>query len=439
MCDFTSVSRPICIRIISDVYLPGNSAITFLIFFNMSRGNMLLGYSRGKVGDVVFSRRLGEQVARAYNGKPRNANTRGQAAQRSQLSNIVVMYRAAIRLLDHSFTSRKPNQTSYNAFVSRNLGTIPVYVPKAMAAAGGCVVAPYVVSDGTLPSIQTSGMGVETVTNISLGQLTIGNETTIAEFTQTLVSNNANILVGDQLSYISFVQATNPDTGYPQVSVGLYEVTLSLYDTRLLLDIMPSYGCKTVSGYLGHGEKVADGGFCWILSRKDGQGALTCSRQSIIVTSSSVYQQFIGDVAMTKAISSYGANEPAFLLPGASSSSGTVTIPSIASVKIGETSPYLSSALSKFTVPSAGSQVVTIDGSYLSTVEQVTVTINGTTMEASNVVADSETKVTANVTIPDDIAGKGADNISVALNGNVLFTWAKASGGSDDEEEVPFG
>lgn len=400
---------------------------------------MLLGYSRGKVGDVVFSRRLGEQITRAYNGKPKNANTRGQAAQRSQLSNIVVMYRAAIRLLDHSFTSRKPNQTSYNAFVSRNLGTIPVYVPKDMAAAGGCVVAPYIVSDGNLPSIQTSGLGVETVTNIALGQLTIGEGTTIAEFTQALVANNANIQVGDQLSYISFVQATNPDTGYPQVSVGLYEVTLSLYDTSPLLGIMPSYSCKNVSGYLGHGEKVADGGFCWILSRKDGQGALTCSRQSIIVTSASVYQQFIGDTAMTKAISSYGANTPGFLVPGASSSSGTVTIPSIASVRIGNTSPYLSSSLSQFTVPSQGSQVVTIEGSYLSAVEQVSVTINGTAMEGTNVVAESETRVTANVTIPEGIAGKSADTISVAINGNVLFRWAKTSSSGGDEPEVPFG
>lgn len=400
---------------------------------------MLLGYSRGKVGDVVFSRRLGEQVTRAYNGRPKNANTKGQAAQRSQMSNLVVMYRAAIRLLDHSFTSRKPNQTSYNAFVSRNLGAIPVYVPKDMAAAGGCVVAPYVVSDGTLPSIQTSGIGVETVTNIALGQLTIGGETTIAEFSQVLVANNANIQIGDQLSYISFVQSTNPDTGYPQVSVGLYEVTLSLYDTRLLLDIMPSYSCKSVSGYLGHGEKVADGGFCWILSRKDGQGALTCSRQSIIVTSANVYQQFTGDTAMTKAISSYGATVPGFLVPGESSSSGTVTIPSIASVRIGNTSPYLSSSLSQFTVPSQGSQVVTIEGSYLSTVEQVTVTIDGTTMEGTNVVAESETRVTANVTIPEGIASKSAGAISVALNGNVLFRWAKTSSAGGDEPEVPFG
>lgn len=400
---------------------------------------MLLGYSRGKVGDVVFSRRLGEQVTRAYNGKPKNANTRGQAAQRSQMSNLVVMYRAAIRLLDHSFTSRKPNQTSYNAFISRNLGAIPVYVPKDMAAAGGCVVAPYVVSDGTLPSIQTSGMGVETVTNIALGQLSISEETTIAEFTQALVANNANIQVGDQLSYISFVQATNTETGYPQVSVGLYEVTLSLYDSRRLLDIMPAYSCKNVSGYLGHGEKVADGGFCWILSRKDRQGALTCSRQSIIVTSANVYQQFAGDAAMTKAVSSYGANVPGFLVPGESSASGTVTIPSIASVKIGDTSPYISSALSQYTVPPQGAKVVTIEGSHLSTVEQVTVTINSTSMEGSSVVAESETKVTANVTIPEEIAGKSAQTISVALNGNVLFRWEKTSGTGGDEEEVPFG
>lgn len=396
---------------------------------------MLLGYSRGKVGDVVFSRRLGEQITRAYNGKPKNANTRGQATQRSQMSNLIVMYRAGIRLLDHSFTSKKPNQTSYNAFVSRNLGSIPVYVPKDMAAAGGCVVAPYVVSDGILPSIQTSGAGVETITNIALGRLAIGAETTVAEFSQALINNNANIQTGDQLSYVSFVQSTNPATGYPQVSISLYEVTLSLDDARLLLDIMPDYGCKTVNGFLGHGQKVADGGFCWILSRKDAQGALTCSRQSIIVTSESVYQQYIGSAAVSRAVSSYGASVPAFLVPGASSTSGTVTVPSIASVKLEGVKGYISSALNTFTVPAQGSKVLTIEGSYLSTVDAVTVVINGTTMEGAGVTAVSETKITANITIPAGIAGKAAESMSVALNGSILFRWTKteSSGGGDNE------
>lgn len=405
----------------------------------MSRGNMLLGYSRGKVGDVVFSRRLGEQITRAYNGKPKNANTRGQATQRSQMSNLIVMYRAGIRLLDHSFTSKKPNQTSYNAFVSRNLGSVPVYVPKDMAAAGGCVVAPYVVSDGILPSIQTSGVGVETITNIALGQLAIDAETTVAEFSQALINNNANIQAGDQLSYISFVQSTNPATGYPQVSVGLYEVTLSLDDVRLLLDIMPDYGCKTVNGFLGHGQKVADGGFCWILSRKDAQGALTCSRQSIIVTSESVYQQYIGSAAVSRAVSSYGASVPAFLIPGASSASGTVTVPSIASVRLEGVTGYISSALNTFTVPAQGSKVLTVEGSHLSTVDAVTVTINGTVMEGASVTAESETKVTANVTIPAGIAGKPAESMSVALNGNVLFRWTKTESSGDGDNENIFG
>ena len=41
----------------------------------MAKGNMLMGYSRGSVGDVTFARIKGQQIARARNRNPKNPKT----------------------------------------------------------------------------------------------------------------------------------------------------------------------------------------------------------------------------------------------------------------------------------------------------------------------------------------------------------------------------
>lgn len=48
----------------------------------MAKGNMLLGMSRGSVGDVTFYRSGGSQRARARNRKPANPMTVRQQTQR---------------------------------------------------------------------------------------------------------------------------------------------------------------------------------------------------------------------------------------------------------------------------------------------------------------------------------------------------------------------
>lgn len=166
---------------------------------------MLMGTVRGKLGDAVFFRRAGAQQQRAYIQQVRDAKTEAQYAQRSQLANLVAFYRSARTLLDHSFTSRDPRQTSYNAFVSENFGKVKVYMEKDQARVGSAVCAPYVVSTGPLPSIRVTGSGVDAVTDIALGELSNLSNVTIGEFAQAVVASNPSIQMGDQLLYLSLV------------------------------------------------------------------------------------------------------------------------------------------------------------------------------------------------------------------------------------------
>ena len=280
---------------------------------------MLLGYARGKVGDLVFSRRLGQQVTRAYNPSPLNPQSDAQMSQRTRLSGLVAAYRAMRIILDHSFTTRREGATSYNAFVSANMAIAP-YLSKEQARQGVVIVLPYVVSRGVLSRIFVSGSGDDVFTNIGLGSLVIDDDTTIAEFSQAVIQNNAGWEEGDQLTYFSVVQTSLPGQAqYPHVSAQKFKVTLSLSNEETLRMYLPDYGSATVNGFLGHGTHFASGGFCWIHSRKDASGALQVSTQDLICNIDN--SQWTSPAQEEYAKKSYGVNPEAYLVPGSNNSS----------------------------------------------------------------------------------------------------------------------
>lgn len=280
---------------------------------------MLLGYARGKVGDLVFSRRLGQQVAKAYNPSPHNPKTEAQMMQRTKLAGLVAAYRAMRTILDHSFTNRREGQTSYNVFVSSNMAIAP-FLSKQQAEQGVVVVLPYVVAKGVLSRISVSGSGDNAYTNIALGSLVIGDNTTIAEFSKAVVTNNAGWEYGDQLTYFSVLQTVLPGSSdFPHASAQKFKVTLDRSNTETLRTYLPDYGSATVDGFLGHGEPYAAGGFCWIHSRKDSQGELQVSTQELICNIDN--SQWVDETQQEFAIRSYGFNPEGYLVPGEDNSS----------------------------------------------------------------------------------------------------------------------
>ena len=280
---------------------------------------MLLGYARGKVGDLVFSRRLGQQVTRAYNPSPLNPQSEAQMSQRTRLSGLVAAYRAMRIILDHSFTTRREGATSYNAFVSANMAIAP-YLSKEQARQGVVIVLPYVVSRGVLSRIFVSGSGDDAYTNIGLGSLVIDNDTTIAEFSQAIIQNNAGWEEGDQLTYFSVVQTALPgQSQFPHVSAQKFKVTLSLNNEETLRTYLPDYGSATVDGFLGHGTHYAAGGFCWIHSRKDASGVLQVSTQELICNIDNSQWRSADQEEYAK--KSYGVSPEDYLVPGSNNSS----------------------------------------------------------------------------------------------------------------------
>lgn len=381
-----------------------------------------MGTASGKIGDVVLMRRNGQQVQRMYIQQVRNPNTTRQASQRTLISNIVSFYRSARTLLDHSMTSRKANRSSYNEFVAANLGRVKVYLPKSVADKQGCIVAPYQISRGVLPAIETTGSGDASVTNIALGGLTPGASTTIGEFTQAILEHNASFVAGDQLSYVSFIQGQNVELGMPTITCGYYEITLNADSQELLADYWPEQAYNVVSGFLAHGDHVANGGFAWIRSRKNADGTLEVSPQYIIMNDTTMLAAYSGEDARLTAIASYGASDDPFLVPGGNSSAGTSGAVNVSSVKIGRNTltPGRGTSFRIFT----GEQEVVVTGSNLEGVAAASIVADGTTLAGTDVVATAS-KITFNITPASQI---DADTILLLLDGATAYRWEYEGG-----------
>lgn len=85
---------------------------------------MFLGQARGRVGSVVFSRRMGKQITRTYNAEPSNPKTRAQALQRAQFATVIAASVGLKEVINNSFDGVKNGQESVNKFVSVNLSDL---------------------------------------------------------------------------------------------------------------------------------------------------------------------------------------------------------------------------------------------------------------------------------------------------------------------------
>lgn len=95
----------------------------------MSKGNMLLGYARGKVGDLVFTRRNGEQVTRPRVRVVNNPKTTAQQIQRMIFASVSWAYQMLKSVCDHSFEGVTYGANSQARFFSLNLKALRAYYP----------------------------------------------------------------------------------------------------------------------------------------------------------------------------------------------------------------------------------------------------------------------------------------------------------------------
>ena len=281
----------------------------------MATGSGIIRKISGKVGDLVYFVRGGQQIIRGVSTSSKNSRTSAQMMQRMKWPNIVAVYKTLSPYLKDCFENKPAGQTDYNRFMSINLNTEPVYLEKGEVRLGAAIVAPYVISQGSLPAIQVSG--ATPATDIALGALEIGDDTTVGELAQAVVQNNSGYHYGDQLSFFHLVQEEDSQDGHPYVTVSATRVNLDPADTSVLRDVAPASGFSTVSGTLGADAALSGAGVAWVHSRSV-KGKTRVSSQRLVVSNDLLDEYSSADM-FDVATRSYGESMSVFIRPDGTS------------------------------------------------------------------------------------------------------------------------
>ena len=284
----------------------------------MGKAKGMLSDIHGQVGRLIVVHRKNCDHPIVYEAPdvPKVAQrTENQAAMRMLFSNMGAIYSQLKPYLANAFEGNG-KMNAYNAFVQANSKLCKVYITKDIRLNGGCVLAPYLVSRGKLPSIlYTKNRGDMLVTDISLGGLVIDDNTTVAELSAAVISCNDNWEEGDQLSFIHGVQTHDPVTEVPRAKMNGCKVVLSLTDDTPLMVVVNAIGFCSVGGFLGMSQPITESAAAWIHSR-DKDGDVTVSTQCLFVDPA-VYASYQGQDAFNASVNSYGGTSKgsAFLSP----------------------------------------------------------------------------------------------------------------------------
>lgn len=272
---------------------------------------------RGRVGETTYYVSGGQQIAR----QARNSSNYGVEARRSEAqqsrrvlwANLVNFYKASASWMAKAFESRKRNQTDYNKFMAVNIGNARIALTRDEAAAGACVVDEFIVSQGSLAPIEITAASNYWRTNIAIGNQQITDATTVAELSAAMISNNAHIQEGMQLSFVSY-QQTQDSLGTPRVICRLYEMVVNSSDSRPVRAFLPSFAAVAKDSVLSTGTNISVGGFAYILSQTV-NGQLRVSTQQLIANNQLLISTFSAPGHAALAVKSYGVDSEVVLSP----------------------------------------------------------------------------------------------------------------------------
>lgn len=184
---------------------------------------MFLGYARGKVGDVVFYRQNGEQLARARNRNPRNPNSVQQRYARAIVATVALAYSAGSRIFNHSFQGRSVGQENQRKFMQVNMNRLRAQLADELEdptivrtqsgmlfvkpKAGFPVANLYRVSEGTMPmrffTLQAPG---QEVTGKLVWPAAANRDETVAAY-----CSRTGLVPGDIYTFVVFADSQTDD------------------------------------------------------------------------------------------------------------------------------------------------------------------------------------------------------------------------------------
>lgn len=262
------------------------------------KGNLFLGYGRGSVGDVVFSRTGGQQVGRARNRRPNNPRSKAQMAQRSLFADAVKFFtRGRQALFQFAFESKSAAESDYNAFMRLNAKNGIMLAPQMIEDPNFPAVGNWIMSQGSLPTIE---MSTVTSDSESSWRAILGvygsedaDEITVGRLSELLVATG-EYEVGDILTFLAIKSTATvessevvpilPGDSAPKWLID--QIIIDTTDTRVVNDVLnPDIVALTKAAndfYVSFAFSLANnevGAACTIHSRKTSSGLKVSNQQ----------------------------------------------------------------------------------------------------------------------------------------------------------------
>ena len=347
----------------------------------MAKGNMMLGYSRGSVGDVTFSRLKGQQIAKARNRNPNNPKTKTQMMQRSLFVSATKFYQQArAKFFKFAFEDKKYHESDFNAFMRHNVKNGTNMTQEAVQAYNYPALGMWVLSKGSLqPFVQKSeGNFFKANTGIVVPS-DYQVPTKVGELSKTLIQSN-RFQVGDMLTMVEYGFSTVGVAPVPSLAplnddyntyFSFKQMIINPDSTELLTkyDMSVQVDGTTHVLYITSTYEVYDERYvalCLIHSRQTANGLLVSDS---VLLGSGLYDQAVtacaDDAYIQQVLNAWGATEEAILSPR-SLGAKAAPLPSITATML-QTLPWTPARSSFIKINSAES----VDG------KPFTVTING--------------------------------------------------------------
>ena len=264
------------------------------------------GNFSGTIDNVVYRNYNGTIVACQKPTTYRDAKTEGQVVYRVKMRNIQNIYASLKESLRGNFQDKTGRQTDYSRFQGVNMQKPAVYLNKNEVAMKAQVVAPYIVSFGTLPQIEYELKDNSLVTNISLGDLSVTPDTTVSEIALAIVKNNDGWEYDDCLEFMVVRQSEGKTPTAKCIFAHLVldkNNTAKLSEAVVVRDANQIELGSSAGGFLQMNASD-NGGFAIIRKRMASKGLLTSSQELAI--KNPLFDQYHSNQRMQKALDSYG-------------------------------------------------------------------------------------------------------------------------------------
>lgn len=196
---------------IKTVYLHQVFLFNLLTIFIMSKGSSYWGTATGKIGNTVVRVRKGVRVESMYQPNVSNPRSEGQVYQRGKFQDAVGFYKRALaNFFKLAYEDKKPNETDFNAFMRYNTSKGRVYSKQMVAAASPGIpyVGEWVMSVGSLPSVDVVQDDQELAINLTMDGFTADTSTMGAFFT-SLIAAHPTLQQGDIVTIVRIMSGAD--------------------------------------------------------------------------------------------------------------------------------------------------------------------------------------------------------------------------------------